>query len=72
MINMVHKSITPDKYAVLFAPDGIHFQKMKSGTVEKMWNYFNFNPDIAMQKSLNPSAKFRLINQTSNKTIGEK
>jgi len=69
---MVHKSISADKYEVLFAPDGKHFQKLKSGVVEEMWDYFNFNPDISMQKTLNPSAKFRLVNLTTEKIIGEK
>jgi len=69
---MVHKtSISPDKYAVLFAPDGKHFQKLKSGKIEKMWDYFNFNKDVREQMMLNPQAKFRLVNLVTNKMIGE-
>ena len=70
---MVHKkSISKDKYEVMFAPDGEHFQKMKSGSVEEMWNYIHFNKDIAEQRALNPFAKFRLVNLDTMKIIGEK
>lgn len=49
---------------VEFAMDGIHYQTMKTGTVEKMWDYFTQNVDIRKHMLLNPQAKFRLIGET--------
>ena len=52
------------KARVEFAPDGERYQVVKEGTTIKMWDYFNFNPDIIEQCLLNPQAKFRLIGET--------
>jgi hypothetical protein len=49
---------------VEFAPDGIHYQTIKSDSVGKMWDYFTQNPDIRQQLVLNPQAKFRLTGET--------
>jgi hypothetical protein len=57
------------KARVEFAMDGKHFQTMKSGTSEKMWDYFVMNPDIRKHLVFNPQAKFRLIGETGI-TIG--
>jgi hypothetical protein len=57
------------KAKVEFAPDGKHFQIIKSGTSEKMWDYFVMNPDIRKHLIINPQAKFRLIGETGI-TIG--
>ena len=49
-------------YKVLFAPDGEHFFTMKQNKgPDRIWDYFNFNPDIREQLYLNPQAKFKLI-----------
>lgn len=53
---------------VEFAPDGIHYQTIKSGTLGKMWNYFTQDSDIRKHLMLNPKARFRLIGE--EKTIG--
>lgn len=53
---------------VEFAPDGIHFQTIKSGSIGRMWNFFTKNPDIRQQLLLNPQAKFRLVGE--GKVIG--
>ena len=58
------------KARVDFAPDELHYQTIKQGTTMNMWDYFNFNPDVWEQISLNPEAKFRLIGETGI-TIGE-
>lgn len=55
---------------ILFAPDGQHFQVMKKGSIDKLWDYFNFNMDIRQQIALNRFAIFRLIGD-QGKTIGE-
>jgi hypothetical protein len=57
------------KARVEFAPDGKHFQTIKSGTSEKMWDYFVMNPDIRKHLIINSQAKFRLIGETGI-TIG--
>jgi hypothetical protein len=70
---MVHKkSITENKYGILFAIDGKHFQKLKIGTFENTWDYFNFDKNITEQRILNPRAKFRYVNLSTGKVIGEK
>jgi hypothetical protein len=53
---------------VEFAPDGIHYQTIKSGALGKMWDYFTQNPDVRQQLLLNPQAKFRLVGE--EKVIG--
>ena len=58
------------KARVEFAPDGEHYQTIKTGTTPKMWDYFNFNPDIVETRILNRFSKFRLIGETGI-TIGE-
>lgn len=60
-----------DNYQIQFAPDGIHWQTVKSGRIETLGNDFNFNPDYRIQIHLNPFARFRLINITTGKIIGE-
>jgi len=60
----------PKQSRVEFAPDGIHWQLLKSGKIEKMYDYFTQNPDIRIQLSLNPQAKFRLWGEKGNKVIG--
>ncbi len=59
------------KAKVEFAPDGKHFVKIAEGSIGKMWDYFNFNPEILIAIWLNPYAKFRLIGETG-KVIGER
>lgn len=44
-----------------FAPDGRHYHTIKCGKIGKLWDYFNFHPDIFIQLALNPNAKFRLF-----------
>lgn len=51
-----------------FAPEGIHWQTIKKGKLENLWNYFVFSPDIRQQIFINPYAKFRLVGE--NKIIG--
>ena len=51
-----------------FAPDGKHWQVIKSGSLTRMWDYFVGNLDIRRQITLNPSAKFRLTGE--EKIIG--
>lgn len=58
-----------NKARVEFAPDGLHFHKVKQGSTAKMWDYFNFSPDIMEQTILNPQARFKLIGETGI-TIG--
>lgn len=60
-----------DTYQIQFAPDGLNWQKVKTGKINKLWDDFNFNPDYRTQCYLNPSAKFRLINLDTGKIIGE-
>lgn len=60
-----------EKAIVEFAPDGEHYQKLKEGKIGRMWDYFNFNVDIAMQLFLNPQARFRLKNKDTGFIIGE-
>lgn len=59
-----------EKGIVEFAPDGKTFQKIKEGLLGMMWDYFNFNPDIAEQLSSNPGARFRLRNKDTGVIIG--
>ncbi len=60
-------------YAIHFAPDGEHFQKVqKSKDIGKLWDEFITNEDIAIQKTLNQFAKFRLINLENGKVLGVK
>jgi len=66
-------SVAPKKLRmsrVEFAPDGIHWQVIKSGELGKMWDYFTQNPDIRQQLLLNPQAKFRLWGEHGDKLIG--
>jgi len=55
---------------ILFAPDGYHFQVMRKGSIDRLWDEFNFSPDIWQQIALNRFAIFRLIGD-QGKTIGE-
>jgi len=55
---------------VEFAPDGIHYQVIKSGEIGKMYDYFVMNMDIREQMILNPAAKFRLIGEDGERVIG--
>ena len=57
-------------YAVKFAPDGIHYQTIKKGTMGKIWDYFNFNSDLREMLSLNPQTKFQMINIDTEVVIG--
>jgi len=59
------------KGIVEFAPDGEHFQKLKVGLLGKMWDYFNFDPEIRTHLYLNPQARFRLKNKDTGFIIGE-
>lgn len=65
------KKANEDKYEIQFAPDGVHWQEVKSGKVENLWDDFISNSEYRTQVSLNPSAKFRLINIITGKVIGE-
>ena len=55
---------------ILFAPDGKHFQVMKDGSIDKLWDEFNFSVVIRQQIGLNRFAVFRLVGD-EGKTIGE-
>ncbi|MBA7533922.1 hypothetical protein ES705_26168 [subsurface metagenome] len=57
-------------YAVKFAPDGNRYQTIKKGTMGKIWDYFNFNSDLREMLSLNPQAKFQMINIDTKVVIG--
>jgi len=57
------------KARVEFAPDGKHFQTIKTGTSEKMWDYFTQDQEIRQHLIIVPQAKFRMIGETG-KTIG--
>lgn len=59
------------QYAVLFAPDGEHFQELKHGSIENMTDLFN-GPDVTQQLALNKFAKFKLINMMTKITISER
>ena len=64
------KNIIDDVYVVEFAPDGIHYQKDKHGTRSEMWTYFTTDREIREHLLLNPFARFRMRNATTDKTIG--
>lgn len=66
----LQRRTTTDIYSVEFAPDGKHFQGVKKGKIDKMWDYFNTDPYIRNQLALNPQAKIRLRNMNTNKIIG--
>ena len=57
------------KARVEFAPDGKHFQTIKTGTTANMFNYFTQDPEIRQHLIIVPQAKFRMIGETG-KTIG--
>ena len=61
----------PDKYAVSFAPDGKHFNIIKKGSRQKIWDYFTQDPHIRIQTHLNPKAKFVMYNMNTGEKIGE-
>ena len=63
------KSIS-QTYVVENALDGEHYVKVKIGTWDKMWTYFNFNKDVREHLALYPQARIRLRNATENKIIG--
>jgi hypothetical protein len=66
------QSITLDKYQRQWAPDGKHFQKMGKPTRwEKAWDWLAADTDVALQRALNPSARFRIVNQKSGRIIGD-
>lgn len=52
------------KARIEFAPDGLHYQKVKDGKIGRMWDYFVSSPDLRELLALNPQAKFRLIGET--------
>ena len=58
------------EYAVEFAPDGQHFQTLKSGKIDRLYDYFTQDPSIREQMLLNPSAVFRLKNLKTEQVIG--
>jgi hypothetical protein len=62
----------PEKYAVLFAPDGQHYQTVKEGSIGNMWDYFNFSPEIQSILMLNQFSKFKLVNMETDKVIALK
>lgn len=49
-----------------FAPDGEHYQPIKTGSLIKLWDYFVFNTEMRIQLALNPYAKFRLLGNEQN------
>ena len=57
------------KARVEYAPDGKHFHTVKTGTSEKMWDYFVMNPELRKNLVLYPEGKFRMIGETGM-TIG--
>jgi len=59
-----------DKYAVEYAPDGLHFQKTNSGDIKEMWDFFAKNLEIRKQLAINKFAKFRLRNLNSGFVLG--
>lgn len=60
-------------YIIQFAPDGENFFTIaKSKDTTKIWNKFNLDLNITLQKALNKFARFRLINLDSGKIIIEK
>lgn len=60
-----------DKYAVDVAYDGLHFQRIKSGGWERMWELIH-GLDVSVQLTLNPFAKARLMNVSTGRIIGER
>lgn len=54
---------------VQYSPDGKHWQRMKKGSIGKMWDYFTQDTEIRKHLLFVPSAKFKLIGDTG-KTIG--
>lgn len=56
-------------YVVEFAPDGKHWNTVKRGGVDSVWNYMN-SPAVRMQIALNRFAKFRMKNLKTGKIIG--
>jgi len=58
------------KAKVEYAPDGQHYQTIKTAqTVTRLWDFFCFSRDIRQQISCNPFAKFRLISE-NNSIVG--
>lgn len=49
------------KARIDFAPDGKHWQEIKKGGIDKLWDYFVMSPEIRQQIFVNPFARFRLI-----------
>jgi hypothetical protein len=64
------RNLFPEKGVVEFAPDGIHWQIIKKGSLGNMWDYFNFDVGIRQHIALNPQAKFRLKNPETGNIIG--
>ncbi|MBN1795150.1 MAG: hypothetical protein JW804_00600 [Sedimentisphaerales bacterium] len=46
-----------------FAPDGIHYQTVKDGSLEWLWDYFIKNANIREQLIINPFGRFRLVGE---------
>lgn len=55
---------------ILFAPDSLHYQIIKKGSISRLWDYFNFDKEIKVQMLFNPYARFKLLNN-KNRIIGE-
>lgn len=55
---------------VEFAPDGVHYQIIKSGSLGKMWDYFTQDVEIRKHLLLNPKARFRLFGEGGERVIG--
>ena len=62
--------ISKDTYRIDFAPDEKHYQVIKQGKIERLWNDFCFNADYIIHCSINRFAKFRLINTNTGRIIG--
>jgi len=64
--------LSNDTYAVEFAPDGEHYQELKRGKIDKMWDYFNFDAEITIYRANYKHSKFKLKNLVSGCIVGEK
>jgi len=59
-----------NQYQIQFAPDGEHWQKIKTNTVEKLWDDFCFNPEYRRFVEFNPEGKVQLISLATGQIIG--
>jgi hypothetical protein len=58
------------KARIMWTIDGEHWQLLKEGSIERLWDSFVLDPEIKKHIILNPNGKFRLYGETGM-LIGE-